>query len=204
MRKERTLRLLDAAEEAAKHHNQKELFSVIRQLAPKQPRKRVQLRGDANQLLTNSQELQELVTFSQDLFQHDRPPLAQAQLLDKYALTGEQLLAALRALQPSKSAPRHLAPNAAWKGLAELLAPKLRGWYEERGLLASAPLDRCMDCVVGKTKQTTGQAVKPPPDCPSGRRWQGGGQGYAKGNLPLDSPGAPPTSAVRLFAGKAA
>ena len=133
MRKERTLRLLDAAEEAAKHHNQKELYSVIRQLAPKQPRKRVQLRGNANQLLTNSQELRELVTFSKDLFQHDRPPLAQAQLIDRHALTEEQ---ALRTLQPSKSAPRHLAPNAAWKGLAELLAPKLRGWYEEGGSLA--------------------------------------------------------------------
>ena len=133
LRKERSLRLLDVAEAAARAHNQKELFDVIRRLAPKQPRRRVQLRGETNQLLTNQQELSALVTFSEDLFQHDRPPLATAKLYDRYQLTAEQLMEAMRALQPRKSSPRHLAPNAAWKGLAELLTPKILGWYGERG-----------------------------------------------------------------------
>ena len=84
---------------------------------------------------------------------------------------------ALRALQPSKSAPRHLAPNAAWKGLAELLAPKLRGWYEERGSLAFPRLwtDAWIVWLAKPNK---------PPDKPSNLRpialQDGGGKAVAK------------------------
>ena len=124
-RRQLYLEHITRAQQAANCHDSRTLYSIIRQLAPKQPRRRIQLRSQDHTLLTNAQELQALKAFCVDLFQPQQPPVLAHNPAPPCQLTVEEVYDSLTQLRAGKAVPRHLAPAIAWKGAADVMAPML-------------------------------------------------------------------------------
>ena len=130
-RRQLYLEHITRAQQAANRHDSRTLYSIIRQLAPKQPRRRIQLRDENHALLTNAQELQALKTFCVDLFQPQQPPALAHHTEPPCQLTIEEIYGSLIQLKAGKAVPRHLAPAVAWKGAADIMAPMLAHCFNQ-------------------------------------------------------------------------
>ena len=129
-RRDLYLEQIKLAEEAARKGDQKGLYAVVRRLAPKQERRRVQLRGDDNNVLTNEKELAALSTFCQELFLSAASNVPIPYEDPMIRLEENELRGTLQLLKPAKAAPRHLAPAVVWKHLSHLLAGPLLQAYQ--------------------------------------------------------------------------
>ena len=122
-RRQRVDHLLMEAEAHAQSCNPHKMYAIIRQLAPKQPFRRVNIYGPEGEILSKEAEADRLRTHFRDIFQakaipweHDcavmgvPPPLA-------------DVGRALADIPLRKAAPRHFAPNAAWRAAAPVVAP---------------------------------------------------------------------------------
>ena len=126
LRRERFDQLLVEAERCDQADGASATFSLIKKWAPKQARKRTQLRAASGRLLCPAEEVKELATFWKDICagEDGRAPRSQ-QPRHAYHVTREELVYALRSLKGSKAAPAHCAPHVMWHIAAEPIATHL-------------------------------------------------------------------------------
>jgi len=98
------------------------MYAIIRQLAPKQPYRKVKIYGPEGEILSRDAEADRLRTHFRNIFQTRAEPWEHA-----CAEMGEppplaDVVRALESIPLRKAAPRHLAPNAAWRAAAPLVA----------------------------------------------------------------------------------
>ena len=118
---------VDIAYQAAQQGDQRTLYQVIRRLAPKTLRQRVQLHAEDGSLLSDAQELQIFHQHCQDLFQSSAPAVAAPALQEPYQLGVSTLNSAILALKPHKATPSHTAPTVVWQLCSYRLAECLAG-----------------------------------------------------------------------------
>ncbi|CAE7778052.1 unnamed protein product, partial [Symbiodinium sp. KB8] len=120
--------LLRNAEAADFHNRVDQLFFLLRRHAPKQPRKRAQLRSSTGALLMPQAEAKELATYWKEVTTADTPTKAPIPL--PFDISQEAVQQAIASLPSKKAAPAHYAPHALWTCAASSVAEVL-----ERGLL---------------------------------------------------------------------
>ena len=116
-RKLRRIRLAQLLQEADAHSRSgcsQALFDLIRKVAPKQPRKRAQLRSRDGKLLTPAEEARTLQEFWKSVNGAPGSQLRDGEA-SKYNINQEDVEEALNNLQVTKAAPPHCAPHALWK-----------------------------------------------------------------------------------------
>ena len=125
--------LLDAMQEAEGHaarHNARGIYQIIKRIAPKQDRRRMQLRGEGGTMLLPQEELQLL----QEHFQHRFAAQDEEdqQLMQRawsgtggLKLDAYDLCRAIQAVPRRKAVPYRHPPSAAWKLCADLISPWL-------------------------------------------------------------------------------
>ena len=116
-RKLRRIRLAQLLQEADAHSRSgcsQALFDLIRKVAPKQPRKRAQLRSRDGKLLTPAEEARTLQEFWKSVNGAPGSQLRDGEA-SKYNINQEDIEEALNNLQVAKAAPPHCAPHALWK-----------------------------------------------------------------------------------------
>ena len=132
-RRLRRVRMDDIIKEAEdgtdpRNENIHGLFTLIKRIAPKQVKKRTQLRAESGRLLEPAEEATELANYWKSVngstcghhntfSRQDWPAIGPCMHFSRDEIQG-----ALRALQGSKAAPPHLAPHALWKAAAKPVA----------------------------------------------------------------------------------
>ncbi|CAE7541241.1 pol [Symbiodinium sp. CCMP2592] len=120
LRRTRLAQLLQEADAHTRSGCSQALFDLIRRVAPKQARKRAQLRSKEGKLLTPAD-------FRRSVNGAPGTLLRSGQA-SSYNVLQQDIEKALRDLQASKAAPPHCAPHAFWK-LAS--SPVFSGWRED-------------------------------------------------------------------------
>eukprot|EP00439_Symbiodinium_sp_Y106_P019640 s3791_g2.t1 len=98
-------------------------FTLIKKWAPKQAKKRTQLRSPNGRLLCPAEEVRELAEFWKEICagsDGQAPPSQQPR--HPYHVSCEELVQALRSLKGNKAAPAHCAPHVMWQLAAEPIA----------------------------------------------------------------------------------
>ncbi|CAE7361477.1 unnamed protein product [Symbiodinium sp. CCMP2592] len=113
------------------------LFRLAGALLPKQPRRKLQLRGPNGELWSSTQQVDCLKTFFQDLYApEDEPALPPLPPLQAPTISSSEAHHRLAKLPVHKATPAHQAPTAAVVACADLLAP----WLSDKvGSLSSFP-----------------------------------------------------------------
>ncbi|CAE7668683.1 unnamed protein product [Symbiodinium sp. CCMP2592] len=113
------------------------LFRLAGALLPKQPRRKLQLRGPNGELWSSTQQVDCLKTFFQDLYApEDEPALPPLPPLQAPTISSSEAHHRLARLPVHKATPAHQAPTAAVVACADLLAP----WLSDKvGSLSSFP-----------------------------------------------------------------
>ncbi|CAE7364632.1 unnamed protein product, partial [Symbiodinium sp. CCMP2592] len=132
-----------AMESAAHYGDVRALFQLSSFLAPKQPRRKLQLRGPQGELWTNSQQVRALTDFYLDVYApEDEPPLQDdvhlTHLFQAPDMSQQEWEARLALLPPNKAAPKHLAPSAAFVACSDILS----------GFLWNS-VDKCLTFIAG-------------------------------------------------------
>ena len=96
------------------------LFDLLRKIAPKQARRRAQLRTKEGLLMEPGAEAQVLCAFWRGV--NGRCGDIDSTTSTGYDLAREEIAEALRGLQANKSAPQHCAPHVLWKLAADPIA----------------------------------------------------------------------------------
>ncbi|CAE7232869.1 unnamed protein product [Symbiodinium sp. CCMP2592] len=122
-RKQRFEHLLQEAEKQASQNNTHKLYAIIRQLAPKQPYRRVKIYGVAGEILSREAEADRLREHFQSIFQGSAEPWTHACDEHVEPPTLEAVQWALEQTPLRKAVPPHFAPGAAWRAAATILAP---------------------------------------------------------------------------------
>ena len=117
---------------AANRGDQKTLFQIIRRLAPKATRQRVQLRSTEGGMLTEDAELAVYVKHCEELFDtHAASVSADSSLEAPIVFEAEDLSKAILALNINKAVPGSSAPVAVWHLCSEELSVWLSKWVRE-------------------------------------------------------------------------
>ena len=124
IRKQRRLDDLLQLEACAHRHDARQVFAMVKKLAPKQARARTRMHHDGR-LLGPGEEAKRVHQYFEGVFSSDDqvdfpPPMP-------YALHEPEVLEALLGLPLRKAHPPGHAPSAAWRGCADLVAPVLHG-----------------------------------------------------------------------------
>ena len=138
-RKQRFEHLLLEAEHYASQNNTHKLYAIIRQLAPRQPFRRVKIYGDEGEILSRADEVDKLRDHFQNIFQGNAERWAHecAECVDPPTL--EDVRWALEKTPLRKAVPKHLAPGAAWRAAAGLVAPYVHRTVQEVWRSARVP-----------------------------------------------------------------
>ncbi|CAE7730529.1 pol [Symbiodinium sp. CCMP2592] len=136
LRRTRLAQLLQEADAHTRSGCSQALFDLIRRVAPKQARKRAQLRSKEGKLLTPAEEARALQDFWRSVNGAPRSLLRSGQA-SSYNIIQQDIERALRDLQASKAAPPHCAPHAFWKlasaPVAAFMEDKVfSGWREDQ------------------------------------------------------------------------
>ena len=117
------------------------IFDLLRRVAPKQPRKRAQLRTKDGKLMTPAEEAEALCNFWMEV--NGGQPPRQVTELGSYDISKEEVIEALQQLRANKSAPQHCAPHALRRLAAEPIADYMEAWVfgKWRGGHSSIPAD---------------------------------------------------------------
>ncbi|CAE7816502.1 unnamed protein product, partial [Symbiodinium sp. KB8] len=116
---------LRQAENAYQRGDQKGLFEVMRRLAPKQRKAKVQLRGEDGRILSNAEELRVFTEYCRGLFSQGRCVATSSLLGQPFKLEADALEQHMRKLSIYKAVPAHTLPPAVWKLCRQALAPVL-------------------------------------------------------------------------------
>ena len=122
-RKQRYDRLLLEAESDTAQHCVHRLYAVIRQMAPKQPFRRVKIYGESGEVLDRQAEAGRLQSHFQRLFQGDAGACAPMNAPGLQSPTSEDICWALSKTPLRKAVPRHMAPGVSWRAAAEEVCP---------------------------------------------------------------------------------
>ena len=121
LRRTRLASLLQEADSHVRSGCNQALFDLIRRVAPKQVRRRAQLRSKEGRLLTPAEEALALRKFWASVNGAPGEALCPAQA-QRYNITKDEVVKALQGLQGSKTAPPHCAPHVFWQIAAEPIA----------------------------------------------------------------------------------
>ena len=122
-RKQRYDRLLLEAESDTAQHCVHRLYVVIRQMAPKQPFRRVKIYGESGEVLNRQAEAGRLQSHFQRLLQGDAGACAPMNAPGLQSPTNKNICWALSKTPLRKAVPRHMAPGVAWRAAAEEVCP---------------------------------------------------------------------------------
>ncbi|CAE7739597.1 pol, partial [Symbiodinium sp. CCMP2592] len=121
LRRQRFERLLAEAQAHERSGCSSAIFDLLRRHAPKQARRRAQLRDVRGKLMTPAEEAQVLLTFWQSVNGGTRPS-GDEPTSYTFHITCEELRDALQRLQGNKAAPKHCAPHVFWSMASEHIA----------------------------------------------------------------------------------
>ena len=122
-RKQRYDRLLLEAESDTAQRCVHRLYAVIRQMAPKQPFRRVKIYGENGEVIDRQAEAGRLQSHFQRLFQDDAGACAPMNAPGLQLPTSEDICWALSKTPLRKAVPRHMAPGVSWRAAAEEVCP---------------------------------------------------------------------------------
>ena len=131
LRRERLDALLAEAQAHERSGCTSAIFDILRRHAPKQPRRRAQLRSDTGRLLTPTEEVQTMLAYWKNV-NGSTSQTCQEPDTYLYHITRDELAQALRQLQAKKSAPKHCAPHVFWN----LAASDIADFMDNRVLTA--------------------------------------------------------------------
>ena len=120
-RKQRVHTLIDRAASAASKDQMTEVYRVCRQLAPKQRRERVCIRGDDGRTLSPSEQYDAIYGYFSQVFSHPNMPGFEVSC-DPPALDHEELVRAIHSLKPRKAVPVTSLPVEVWQACSEIFA----------------------------------------------------------------------------------
>ncbi|OLP81748.1 hypothetical protein AK812_SmicGene37684 [Symbiodinium microadriaticum] len=115
---------LSQAQQAANSFSQGKLYRVIRQMAPKTKREKVQIRSETGALMTVKEEFREIAGHCRQVFGQGAPKQRRA-LPAPLVLEVEEVKLAITQLQARKGVPRSSFPATIWKACAGSLAERL-------------------------------------------------------------------------------
>ena len=121
-RKARWVRQLENAEQALARHDSHAFYAAIHQLAPKQARGRIQLKGSHGEMLTAEAEVDRLYAYWHEIF-HDGTQVCDPVLHEGIQVTLSEVCAAIAQLPVRKAVMPGRAHSIAWKLAAEEVAP---------------------------------------------------------------------------------
>ncbi|CAE7237188.1 pol [Symbiodinium sp. CCMP2592] len=121
LRRQRFERLLAEAQAHERSGCSSAIFDLLRRHAPKQARRRAQLRDASGKLMTPAEEAQALLTFWQSVNGGTRHSGGEPTNYT-FHITCEELRDALQRLQGNKAAPKHCAPHVFWNMASEHIA----------------------------------------------------------------------------------
>ena len=130
LRKTKLIQQLENAEQALARHDTHAFFAVIQQLAPKQARGRVQLKGADGEMLTAEAEIDALHTYWDEVF-NDGAQAHDTLLTEGISVAATEVLEVVSRLPMRKAAMPGRAPCAAWKLAAEDVAPHLHAYVQQ-------------------------------------------------------------------------
>ena len=104
------------------------LFRLTGALLPKQPKRRLQLRGPQGEVWTPKQQLASLRSFYQDLYAPTDEPRLHSDSAPMLQLSPEEAQLRLASLPVGKAVPPQFAPTAAFRACSDVLA----GWLSEK------------------------------------------------------------------------
>ena len=114
--------LLKEAERHARDQNMHRLYKIVRQLAPKQPYKKVQIYDAAGQMLSTAQEAAEIHSHFSAIFQGGSVVQPWECSTGVKLFSFEDVWKAMRSIPANKATPPHMAPGVTWKAAAWGLA----------------------------------------------------------------------------------
>ena len=115
-RQRKTLKILDAV-------NSDNVFTAAKRFAPKQPRRRLQLRSKEGHLQSHEAEFDQICSYFRELFQG--PEHKPCQLTEQVQFTEAEVSQALGKLAAGKAMPSSSAPAAIWKLASDQVTPLL-------------------------------------------------------------------------------
>ena len=115
-RQRKTLKIIDAI-------NSDNVFVAAKRFAPKQPRRRLQLRSKEGHLQSHEAEFEQICSYFRDLFKGPEPP--PCPLPEQVTFTEEEVSQALGKLAAGKAMPSTSAPAAIWKLASAQVTPVL-------------------------------------------------------------------------------
>ena len=119
-RKDKVQQVMHQAKEAEQAKDQYTFYQCIRQLAPKQPYKRIMMRGDNGELLSPAASADQLAAWIKELYAGpDLPPPSIDQM---WPLTEEELTSAFRHFSNTKALSPEYIPATVWKANADSAA----------------------------------------------------------------------------------
>ena len=110
-----------SADRAASRHDLREVFRIIQQIAPKQRRERVRIRGPEGQLLDMHQQYQDLLQHFQKVFSRTVDFEYTPKSLDP-DFSREEILTAIQKLRPGKAVPRSCPSAEVWQCCPDVFA----------------------------------------------------------------------------------
>ena len=122
---ERIQRHIAAAQQAIDGDRPHILYGLIKKLAPRMNRTRLQIRSQEGHILTASQEVEELRKFFGDLYMEGAAAFDPSFMSRLPLPTADELHTALRHLPVSKASLPSAPPAALWAVAADILAPVL-------------------------------------------------------------------------------
>ncbi|CAE7260053.1 Pol, partial [Symbiodinium sp. CCMP2456] len=127
---------LQQAEQAARVGDQRGLYRVIRQLAPRRIRGVSRLKGEDCHILSAPEELAAVIAYSKATFAHLPDDTPQQTITSGLMFSEADIVHEFAALNPYKAVPQHIAQNAAWRLCAGSLGGKLTealNWHFRAG-----------------------------------------------------------------------
>ena len=139
-RRNRLENLIADAEQCATTLNMHKLFRVVRQIAPKQPYKKIKLYGPQGEILSVEQEARSIKEHFEAILHDSDQPIASLEHRGAEAFSVADLQSELEHIPLNKATPRHLAPGALWRAAAPIIAPVLaETLHRQWNTVASVP-----------------------------------------------------------------
>ena len=124
-KRQRTLQLLQQAEQAAGRHDIRGMYGVVNLLCPKKGSQKIRLRDDAGNLMNGEAECQALATYAQNLFAAPEYPRQALLKIPCSELRIERWFQAAKKIKAEKAAPHLTPPLRNWKQSSDLVVPVL-------------------------------------------------------------------------------
>ena len=130
---------LEQAESAWSKGDSRSFFQVVKQMAPRQPPGRFQLRDQDGQLLGPDAELDAIHDYWKGVFDNRSIPAQVWIMPQDIVFSCEEVLGTMKKLAMHKASSPGSAPAVGWKLLAEILAEPMTRFIN--GIFATGPLD---------------------------------------------------------------